>query len=151
MQLEDLKVGEEYYTANDHSWATGQPGGRMRLMSGKPVDAYTGKPGPAMHCVQLAPGTGRVLDFRSGSAEVFLNCFRGTWAEVGAPLHAQHQQWTAWAEEVDAHYRAALELAVGTLRDLGMPAATIESRGQCYIEVTPVYPAMLGGLFTTKE
>jgi hypothetical protein len=149
MQLEDLKVGEEYYTARADIWATGQLGGRMRLLSLEPEPHPPG--GTFLRCDRLDPHTGTV--WREVTTD--LSSIHGTWAEVGAPLLARHDACEAWAQEVNARYREALELAVGTLRNCGVTARLMTRHGaqreQYTIEIAPTFPAMLGGLFATKE
>jgi hypothetical protein len=151
VQREDLKVGEEYYTARADVWATGQLGGRMRLLSLTPEPGYSDRD-IFLPCEWLHMRNGEVVS-RHGVVEI--TGIYGTWAEVGAPLLARHDEYDAEAKRINKRYRKALEQCVETLRACGV-AAHLKTwhgvqRPQYTIEIAPTFPAMLAGLFTTEE
>lgn len=147
MELSDLKVGEEYYTARDDIWATGQLGGRMRVLSVNPA-RYSMD--PEVRCHRLDMRTGAVIN---RIAEVPLGGIRGTWAEVGALLHDLHQGYREWAQALNAAYGAELEAAAARLRELGVPAIVSTDCGQHHLVVTPVASMPLSVVLraTTEE
>lgn len=118
MKLSDLIVGREYYTANDKYWTTGQLGGRMRVLSTTPTEYYRDE--PMIKCQRLNLKTGEPI--QRFAPEVGLSSFRGTWAEVGVPLLAQHREYAARAKELTRADLAVAQTLVKRLERLGVLA-----------------------------
>jgi hypothetical protein len=122
MELSELAVGQEYYTASDKFWATGQLGGRMRVLSATPTKHFhhlcDERDEPMIRCQRLSLETGEPI--QRFASEVGLDGFRGTWAEVGAPLLAAHQGSAARAKELTQADLAVAQALVKRLERLGV-------------------------------
>ena len=130
MPLEEIKVGQEYYTANDEFWAHGRLGGRMRVL-GIEEARYGSGYGQEIRCDRLAVATGDTI---ARDVVVFQNGFRGPWSEVGEPIRARQAADEERAERMHREYGNALTAMVATINAAGVPARVAEHRGQFFVE-----------------